>query len=112
MKAYWRILAFTGILAIEASGPAASPAHAQAVGFGYASPGLSFGVGTGGVGYLPGYPAVVAPAPYPYVVAPRPIVLAPPPVFVRPPYVVARPFYGGYYGGRPPYPYPYRHRGY
>jgi hypothetical protein len=102
MKTYWRILAFAGILSVGAT----APARAQAIGFNYASPGLSFGVATGGAGYYPGYPPVVAPAPY--VVAPRPIVVAPP-VFVPSPYVVARPYYGGYHGGRPPYPRPYPH---
>ena len=104
MKTFWRSLAFAGILTVGNLGPVVAPAHAQAFGFGFASPGLSVGVASGGVGYpgvYPGYP----------LVAPAPIVVAPAPVIVPPPYVVARPYYGGYYGGyRGGYrPYPYHH---
>jgi hypothetical protein len=100
MKTLSRTVVAAGALAIGFFAAGASPARAQALGFGYASPGLSFGVATGGPGYYGVYPGpVVAP----------PVVVAPAPVLVPRPLVVPRPYYyGGYYGPRA-YPRYYRH---
>jgi hypothetical protein len=93
MKALLRTVAMAGVLSVGGLGLAASPARAQAFGFGYASPGLSFGVATGGFGYYGGYP----------LVAPAPVVVAPAPVVVARPLVVPRPYYRGYYPAYRPY---------
>jgi hypothetical protein len=98
-----------GVTAVGVLGWGATPANAQAFGLGYNSPGLSFGLGTGGYGYYGGgyyggYP-YVAPGP---VVVPPPVVAAP--VVVPRPVIVGRPYYGYGYrrGWYRPYPYPYR----
>lgn len=91
-----RSLVLAGVAAVGSFGLGATPARAQAFGFSYASPGLSFGVGRGAFGGFYGGPVV---APAPVVVAPAPVVVPPPPVIVAPrPYV-----YGAYYGGYRPY---------
>ncbi len=111
MKASRKSLALAGGLAVMSLAWGASPAHAQGFSFGYAGPGVSVGVNTGGFGYggavYGGYP----------VVAPGPVVVAPyAPVVVRPPVYVGAPLYGprafvgpryyggGYYGGYRGYP--------
>lgn len=113
MKTIGKSLAFTGLLAVGLLTVGASPARAQAFGFGYSSPGFSIGVNTGGYGYYgggvyPGYPVI---APAPVVVAPRVPYVVPGPIygprpFYRPPVVYGPRVYGGgyrpyrYYGRR------------
>jgi hypothetical protein len=100
MKTFGRSLTLAGVLTVGSLGLGSTPARAQAFGFGYASPGLSFGVGSGGFGvYGGGYP-LVAQVPAPVVVAP---VVVPRPIVVPPPY-----YRGYYYGGYRPYPRYYR----
>jgi hypothetical protein len=108
MKAIGRSMMLAGVIGIGILGWGATPAHAQAFGFNYSSPGFSFGLGTGGYGvygggYYAAYPYVV-PAP---VVVPQPVVV-PGPVVVPRPWIGPRP-YSGYWGGwNRPYPYRYR----
>src|SRR4051812_16593962 len=69
MKTIWHSLMLAGPVTV--GGLATPSARAQAFGFGYAGPGLSFGFASGGAGYYGGgyyggYPAVV---PAPVVVA-------------------------------------------
>ena len=111
MKTSLWTLAQVAVVAIGSLGLVSSRAQAQAFGFNYAGPGVSFGVGTGPYGgafYGGGYPVVGAP---PVVLARPPLVVAPPPVVVARPYFVPPPIYGGYpYGGFRPYPYRYYRR--
>jgi hypothetical protein len=100
MKTNGKSLVLAGGLAVMALAWGASPARAQGFSFGYAGPGVSVGVNTGGLGYYGGgyyggYPAV-APVP----VVPGPVVVAP-----YAGVVVQRPIYGGVgiYGPRPYY---------
>jgi hypothetical protein len=77
MKTNGKSLVLAGGLAVMALAWGASPARAQGFSFGYAGPGVSVGVNTGGLGYYGGgyyggYPAV-APVP----VVPGPVVVAP-----------------------------------
>jgi hypothetical protein len=122
MKTNWKSLAFAGIAAIACTTLSSSPAHAQALSFGYAGPGGSFGVTAGnygyygggpfggsyyGGGYYGGYPIL---APGAYIAGPVAPALVRPPVVLGGPLVVPRPY--GYYG-RPyaryrPYPGYYR----
>jgi hypothetical protein len=103
MKANGKSLALAGLLALGLLSFGASPVRAQAWGFGYSSPGLSVGVGTGGFGYYgggvyPGYPILT---PAPVVVAPRIPYVVPAPLygprpFYGPPVVYGPRVYGGY----------------
>jgi hypothetical protein len=107
----WNMATVT-VLTVGSLGLVSSRAQAQAFGFSYAGPGVSFGVGTGPYGGAfvgGGYPVVARP---PVFVAPPPLVVAPPPVVVARPYVVPPPLYGGYVygGGFRPYPYRYYRR--
>ena len=123
MKAIGRTFWISGVLAVSCLGTGATRAEAQAFSFGFARPGFSLGMTSGGYypgggfyggggGYYGGYP----------MVAPAPVVVAPPPVIVPPP-IYGRPYYGprgpyghpGYYGPRGPYgyhhnPHPYYRR--
>ncbi len=105
----WTLAQVTAV-AVGGLGLVSSRAHAQAFGFNYAGPGMSFGVGTGPYGgavYGGGYPIVARP---PVVVAPGPVVLAPP-LVVAAPFYGPRPFYGpAFYGGFRPGPYRYYRR--
>ena len=62
MKANRKSLALAGALAVVSLAWTASPAQAQGFSFGYAGPGVSVGVNTGGFGYggavYGGYPVV------------------------------------------------------
>jgi hypothetical protein len=109
MKPNWKSLALAVGLASGCLAMGAAPARAQGFSLGYAGPGVSVGVTTGGYGYYPGgyyggYPVV---APGPIVVGPAAPVLVRPPVIVPGPwigpraYVVRRPY--GWYGPRPRY---------
>jgi hypothetical protein len=108
MKTIARSMLLSGAVGVGILGFGAVPARAQAFGFGYASPGVSFGFNTGGFGYgAVGYPAPVVGG-YPAVVGGPVIVggamVAPRPVIVPGPVIVPRGYYGGYYRGHP-----YRH---
>ena len=87
------------------------PARAQGFSFGYAGPGVSVGVNTGGFGYGGpvyggyGYPVVT---PGPVVVAPIAPVIVQRPVIVGRPFFGPRPFYGPRAYGYGPYPRYYR----
>lgn len=106
-----RSLALACGLAVTAILWGAEPARAQAFSFGYAGPGVSVGVNTGGYAYgggvYGGYPVV---APAPMVVAPYPPVVLPRPMIVGRPFWGPRPFSGPrfYGGGYRPGPYYYR----
>jgi hypothetical protein len=97
MRTLWRSLALAGIVTV--GGLEASSARAQAFNFGYASPGFSFGVASGGPGSSGGFYGGVP------LVAPVPAVVPPAPFVVRPRVVVPRPYYRGYYAARRYYPY-------
>ena len=102
MKTNVKSLALACGLAVMAFVWGAGPARAQGFSFGYAGPGVSVGVNTGGFGYggavYGGYPVV---APAPVVVAPYAPVVVPRPVVVGRPFLYGpRPFYGPrVYGG-------------
>jgi hypothetical protein len=108
MKANWKSWVLAGGLAVMSLAWGANPARAQGFSFGYAGPGVSVGVNTGGFGYGGaiyggGYPVV---APGPVVVAPyAPVVVGRPVVYGGGPFFGPRPFYGprvyggGYYRG-------------
>src|SRR5262249_52411012 len=109
-----RSIVFASVAAAGILGLGATPARAQAFGFGFSSPGFALGVGNAGFGYYGGpyygggwgYPYI---APAPYVVPPSVVVNRP--YVVRGPYGWGRPFYGGYrYGYRPYRPYRYGYR--
>ena len=101
MKALSRSLILSGVAAVGIFGLGAVPARAQGFGFGYSSPGVSFGLGTGGYSgaYYGGYGSYGGYGAYPYVappiVVPGPVVV-PRTVVVPGPIVVPR---GGYYYG-------------
>jgi hypothetical protein len=97
MKTIGRSMMLAGALAVGFLGFGATPARAQAVGFGFAGPGGSFGFSAGGYGGY-GYPG------YGYGVVGAPVIVGAP-VVVPGPVVVPRPFYGGgYYRGGYGYP--------
>jgi hypothetical protein len=93
MKTIPKSLVWAGGLAAITLAWGANPAQAQAMSFGYAGPGVSVGVNTGGFGVggpvYGGYP----------LVAPGPVVVSP--VIVPRPMVVGGGFYRG--GYRPYY---------
>jgi hypothetical protein len=107
MKTNWKSLALVGGLALGCFAVGNTPARAQGFSFGYAGPGVSVGVNTGGGFYGGGfygggYPVVT---PAPVVVAPYAPVVVPRPVYVARPLYGPRPFYGPrVYGGYRPYP--------
>lgn len=114
MKRNRKSLALACGLAMIVLAWSSGPARAQGFSFGYAGPGVSVGVNTGGFAYggavYGGYPVV---APAPVVVAPYPPVVVTRPVVVGRPLVYGpRPFYGPrvYGGGYRPYGYPYYYR--
>ena len=99
MKTHWQTMILASALVIGGISLGATSARAQAVGFGYTSPGFSIGVGTGGVGYYGAYPYAA-----PVMVAPAaPVVVAPGPAVIPAPVMVGRPYY---------YPRNYGYRGY
>jgi hypothetical protein len=106
MKTIGRTMMLTGALTVGVLGFGAAPARAQAVGFGYAGPGMSFGFTAGGYGYGGygyggyGYPAPVMGG-YAGVVG-GPVVM-PRPVIVPGPVIMPRGYYGGFYRGGPYY---------
>ncbi len=101
-----RSMMLAGAMAVGLLGFGAVPARAQAVGFGYAGPGVSFGFSTGGYTAF-GYPGPVVGAYAPVVGAPVIVgapVVVPRPVIVPGPVVVPRVYYGGgFYRGGPYY---------
>jgi len=116
MKRNWTSLAAMGAMASACLALGAAPAHAQGFSFGYAGPGVSVGITTGGPGYYgvpyygggyySAYPVVPTRSIVVSPVAPvlvRPRVIVPGPWIGPPGYVVRRPY--GWYG---PYPRYYR----
>ncbi len=105
MKVIARSMLVAGVIGVGVLALGTTEARAQGFGFNYASPGMSFGFGTGGYGGYyggyGGYPYGGAYGPYPYVAGP---VLVPGPmvvprrVIVPGPVVVPRGYYHG--GGR------------
>lgn len=113
MKTNLRPLALASELAVVFLAFGTSPGHAQGFSFGYAGPGVSVGVNTGGFGIGGGVYAgapVIGPAPVlapGVVVAPAPVVVARPVVVGRPWAYGPRPFYGPRFYGAPYRPYGY-----
>jgi hypothetical protein len=110
MKTNWKSLALVGGLAFACFAVGSSPARAQGFAFGYAGPGVSVGVNTGGGFYGGGvygggYPVVT---PGPVVYAPYPQVVVQRPVYVARPFFAPRPIYAPrVYGGYRARPYYY-----
>lgn len=105
MKAIGRSILLAAVLGIGVLVLGSTEVRAQGFGFGYSSPGVSFGIGTGGYGgyygNFGGYPYGGYYGPYPYMGAPMVVpgpVVVPRRVFVPGPAVMPRGYYHG--GGR------------